>query len=754
MKKRILSVLLALSLFLALLPGAALADDASPIPPEDAAVLADVADAEEICAWIALEPADGEDVKTMLDTFARDYLLGCNYCYPLAYTAPVMVLSCPKEHLLRMAGDSRVKAVRLFHCAKNGIHCQYLNEMWLWGEGASAQYETIDQTILDYAALTDSLIPVEIRLRPIQTYYVNQKQQLADYKGSFIETYLAGCEIPYNYPMEPTMIAIVPLETVYAMAEDERTELLLLALNYPYAPGEDTSGSAFPGTITEIREAYQALHPELSLADIEVTADYGSLDDSRIVTIKTARTPGEKTEYTFRTYAYRDGEFLPTAPPEDDPSDIDPAPPTEEGDISEPVRRAVFAAACESYQRQNPEYALSQIRISDDLGSVSDCRAMLLSVRPSILEAGVMMTYEEIAGYVFRIMISGAPSELCVLIKGEYVPLADAYEDGIVSEADIGTIYKRYFYDYGSSDPPCAKVITAAELCGVCKTYLAALKKDSDNVHVTRDYGLYGGESDFACGPLRIVLVSFGSGASEDLTLRADDLIFRVPAAEAGEQLLLAYQDGYFISLDRACEYGILTDEESDAFFRDFWADGCNPFDDVAPDSWYHDDVSAAFRDRLMNGVSDTLFAPNDTMTRAMLVTVLWRAMGSPGGSSHSFTDVPAGTWYSDAVAWAAANGIVNGVGDGKFAPNSPITREQFVTILHRLQLSPACEAALPFADAGAVSPWATSAMCWAVQAGILTGSARPDGIYLDPAASATRAQAAAILNRYMTIVE
>ena len=177
-------------------------------------------------------------------------------------------------------------------------------------------------------------------------------------------------------------------------------------------------------------------------------------------------------------------------------------------------------------------------------------------------------------------------------------------------------------------------------------------------------------------------------------------------------------------------------------------------FEDVTPDDPFYEAVNYCVERGIVNGVSETSFAPDEPMTRAMLVTVLWRAMGSPGGSSHSFTDVPAGTWYSDAVAWAAANGIVNGVGDGKFAPNSPITREQFVAILHRLQGSPAYEDALPFADAGAVSPWATSAMCWAVQAGILTGSARPDGIYLDPAASATRAQAAAILNRYMKLVE
>lgn len=141
-------------------------------------------------------------------------------------------------------------------------------------------------------------------------------------------------------------------------------------------------------------------------------------------------------------------------------------------------------------------------------------------------------------------------------------------------------------------------------------------------------------------------------------------------------------------------------------------------------------------------------------MTRAMLVTVLWRMDGKPdtaGGSS--FTDVPRGQWYTEAVAWAAENGVVNGVGGGKFEPDGNVTREQIATILYRYA---ACAAFRPAGartsavpDGGAVSGW-LDALSWANAAGLIAGTREGGVDYLAPQQNATRAQVAVILMRYL----
>ena len=157
-----------------------------------------------------------------------------------------------------------------------------------------------------------------------------------------------------------------------------------------------------------------------------------------------------------------------------------------------------------------------------------------------------------------------------------------------------------------------------------------------------------------------------------------------------------------------------------------------------------------------MGGVSATEFAPQGTMTRAMIVTVLYREAGSPAvAEASSFSDVPAGEWYSDAVAWAAHNSIVGGVGDNKFDPNGNITREQMATILYRYasgkDIDTSARADLSaFPDAQNVSSYALDAMKWAVAEGLVNGS---DGKLL-PQGNATRAQVATILMRFIENIE
>ena len=151
----------------------------------------------------------------------------------------------------------------------------------------------------------------------------------------------------------------------------------------------------------------------------------------------------------------------------------------------------------------------------------------------------------------------------------------------------------------------------------------------------------------------------------------------------------------------------------------------------------------------LMKGVSGTSFDPEGTVTRAQLVTVLYRIAGEPQvEGKHPFTDVSDGQWYSDAVAWASMNGIVNGVTPTSFAPDSPVTREQIAALLYRYTKSVAVKEnkLSAFPDADKISGYAFDALNWAVAEGLIVGS---DGKLL-PQESATRAEIATILMRLL----
>ena len=171
-------------------------------------------------------------------------------------------------------------------------------------------------------------------------------------------------------------------------------------------------------------------------------------------------------------------------------------------------------------------------------------------------------------------------------------------------------------------------------------------------------------------------------------------------------------------------------------------------YSDVNAGDWYHEAVDYALSNGLMNGVGGGKFDPNGSLTRAMLVTILYRAENTPdvSGEANPFTDVPAGQWYTDAVIWAAKEGIVNGTSETTFAPNDSITREQIATILCRYAGSPKVSGDFAsFSDASSVSAYAYDAMRWAVQSGIINGI---DG-KLAPQDNATRAQIAMILYRF-----
>lgn len=175
-------------------------------------------------------------------------------------------------------------------------------------------------------------------------------------------------------------------------------------------------------------------------------------------------------------------------------------------------------------------------------------------------------------------------------------------------------------------------------------------------------------------------------------------------------------------------------------------------YQDVKPDNWFYSSVEYVVKNKLMVGTAPDEFSPNMETSRAMIVTILYRLTGSPNiGQNSNFSDVSAGGWYSDAVAWAAENNVVGGFPDGSFKPDDPLTREQLVTVLFNFAKMKGYDTngtnLTAFNDANEISGYALPAMQWAVKHGIVNGIG---GNMISPKSTATRAQMATILKGFI----
>lgn len=226
-----------------------------------------------------------------------------------------------------------------------------------------------------------------------------------------------------------------------------------------------------------------------------------------------------------------------------------------------------------------------------------------------------------------------------------------------------------------------------------------------------------------------------------------DSITVTGPNGEAIE--LEEQEDGSFSYIQPAGSVSIA------AVFTCDQGEGCpsRSFADIDPDAWYHDAVDYAVKHGLMNGTGADAFSPNGITTRAQIVTILHRLEKEPAVSGGVFTDVEEDTWYTDAVAWAAENGIVDGYGGGRFGPNDAITREQFAAILYRYAQFKGYDVSigentniLSYADFDQLAAWAIPAMQWACGTGIISGM---DESHLAPQSTAVRVQAAAMLQRF-----
>ena len=292
--------------------------------------------------------------------------------------------------------------------------------------------------------------------------------------------------------------------------------------------------------------------------------------------------------------------------------------------------------------------------------------------------------------------------------------------DHDVVEADL-TLYAMWTANGSSSAPVWYTITVDATANGSVRSSVSrAVQGTSVTLEVTPDEGY----------ALEQLTVTDGNGNSVTLTASGDDrYVFIMPRSDVTVAAVFAAE----------------IDEDKTPL-------GDSPFTDVGKDDWFYDAVEYVYRNGMMQGTSNTLFSPAMTTTRGMIVTILYRLENEPAVTDAAdFNDVSAGRWYSDAVAWASANGIVGGYGNGSFGPEDTITREQTAAILYRYAQYKAYNVTASgklgdFADAGKISSWAERAMSWAVGAGLLNGKNRN---LLDPTGTTTRAEAAMILTRF-----
>ena len=211
------------------------------------------------------------------------------------------------------------------------------------------------------------------------------------------------------------------------------------------------------------------------------------------------------------------------------------------------------------------------------------------------------------------------------------------------------------------------------------------------------------------------------------------------------ERSLMNKVSGVYLTKDMTVYAGWRVDENPGT--------GANPFTDVSEKDWFYGDVMFVYENGLMLGTSKTLFSPHGTATRGMMATILWRMEGSPAPKGkNSFTDVEAGKWYADAITWTAENGIFAGYGKDKFGPDDPITREQLAAIFYRYADYKGYDLTVKgnldtFKDADKITDYAKTAMQWAAGSGLVKGKS---GNLLDPQGTATRAEIAAMLHRFI----
>jgi len=277
------------------------------------------------------------------------------------------------------------------------------------------------------------------------------------------------------------------------------------------------------------------------------------------------------------------------------------------------------------------------------------------------------------------------------------------------------------------------------------RVYISAVQpKDGEEPIVTTI-------TDRGDGSYDIVLTRPGSRVPIEKLARP--IAVRVPSA-AGDVVLEEAGSKIVLGKSLVESDGALCLLDGSKAVRVIW--NAKPFDDVPGGAWYESAVNFVSSHELFVGVTHSRFCPDTGMTRAMLITILHRLEGRPAADGHIvYGDVAQGLWYSDAVAWGSAAGIIRGYDDGRFCPDEQVTREQLAAILFRYMSSIGADTSRRgdisgFRDYGEVSAWAAEALRWAVEAGIMNGRGADE---LAPGGTATRAEVAAVMERVVRAI-
>ena len=294
---------------------------------------------------------------------------------------------------------------------------------------------------------------------------------------------------------------------------------------------------------------------------------------------------------------------------------------------------------------------------------------------------------------------------------------------------------------------------------------LSAVSPVTDAAEINGPAGAQGlsAGANLPAGQIKTAFVFDETGAAGDIVLECSFLITGYArgfgfSVDGGE----LYRDGASVACPDVSQWVSLPDvpvvptQPSQPTNPDKPTDPKKGFDDVKQGDWFYDEVTDLADKGYINGVSDNLFAPNQNLSRGMLVTILYRMDGEKAvTATGAFSDVVKDSWYEKAVNWAAANGIVYGYDDGRFGPNDMVTRQQMAAILWRYAQYKGLDVAangtvLPdFPDRNEIAAWAGEAVSWAYSRGVMTGKA---GGKLDPNGNASRAEAAVMLYRFMKL--
>jgi hypothetical protein len=375
------------------------------------------------------------------------------------------------------------------------------------------------------------------------------------------------------------------------------------------------------------------------------------------------------------------------------------------------------------------------VAVSNGVASASVSATDLTSAIAAVKEnKGAAITIEPI--------ITGTTKKVAVDIpKGSLSDISSQTTAGVAVKTPVGSVIIPNETLNSITSQAMGSTVTVT-LESVASTSLTAEQKETAGENPVYDISILSGGTNIS---------SFGSGSitvSLPYTLKEGEDASNVTVWYLSDSGELQLMDCTF---DKATGLASFTTTHLSYYMvgYDVWE---SPFTDVKSDDWFYGAVKYAVQKGLFNGTSDATFTPNDNMTRAMLVTVLYRLEGNPSVTGvSSFTDIQGSQWYTDAVTWASTNMIVSGYGGGLFGTNDNISREQMAAILYRYAQYKGHDVTKTvdlkdYKDALNISTWASDAMKWASAEGLITGTT---STLLSPTDSASRAQVATILMRF-----